>query len=85
MEKFYKRNDLGVDIECYEIARCEENGIIYRIYTNFFNDNNPFGIKLLVDRYVNGQYDDNVDVNKQKELINSFQKEILELVGNNNG
>lgn len=85
MEKFYKKNDLGVDIECYEVARCDENGVIYRIYTNFFNDNNPLGIKILVDRYINGEFYDDVDENKQIELINNFQKEILELVGNNNG
>ena len=51
---------------------------------NFFKDNNPFGIKLLVDRYENGEYYDDVDEVKKEELINSLQKEIFALVGDNN-
>lgn len=85
MEKFYKRNDLGVDIECYELAQYNDNGTIYRVYTNFFNDNNPFGIKLLVDRYDNGQYYDDVDEIKKQELIYMLQKEIMALVGEKHG
>lgn len=79
MNIFYKENEFGINIECTEIARCTENGVTYRIYTNFFSDNNPFGIKLLIDRYENEKYYDDVDEIKKQELINNFYQEISEI------
>ena len=85
MEKFYKKNDIGVDIECYEVARCEDEGQFYRIYTNFFEDENPFGFKFLADRYENGQYYDDVPEEKLKKLVMELTAEIVNLVGDKNG
>lgn len=81
MDTFKRKNDIGVNIEYTIIGYLKENGT-YMIYTDFTTDkSNKLGIKLYVDQEKNGVYSPIMDEKKAKEIINTFNKEVMSYKG----
>lgn len=75
-ETFKRKNDIGVEIEYSVIGTYKENGINYRIYTDFVTADNKIGIRLFVDKEQNGNFV-RVPENIEKQIIINFNKEIM--------
>jgi len=73
MDTFYRRNDIGVNIE-YTVIGYYNNK--YMIYTDFTTDKtNKLGISLYVDKIENNKYI-TVDNEERKNILTAFNKEI---------
>ena len=80
METFKRKNDIGVNIE-YTIVGYLKEANNYMIYTDFTTDeNNKLGIKLYVDKEVNGNYEP-VSEEEAKNIISAFNKEVTSFKG----
>ena len=80
METFKRKNDIGVNIEYTVIGYLKEKNT-YMIYTDFTTDtNNKLGIRLYVDKEVNGKYEP-VSEEETKNIITAFNKEVTSYNG----
>ena len=82
MESFYRKNDIGVNIEYTIVGYLKEGNNNYMIYTDFTTDtNNKLGIKLYVDKEVQGRFIP-VSSSESKNIIIAFNKEVTSYKGN---
>ena len=76
MDTFYRRNDIGVNIE-YTVIGYYNNK--YMIYTDFTTDtSNKIGIALYVDKIENGNYK-KVPEDERKNILKAFNKEVTSI------
>lgn len=81
VETFYRKNDIGVNIEYTVIGFYKVNGN-YMIYTDFTTDHtNKLGIKIYVDKEINNEYVP-VSEEERKNIIIAFNKEVTSNRGN---
>ena len=78
MNNFFKKNDVGINIEYTIIGKYELDNVNYVIYTDFTSDENELGIRIYVDQDINGKYIA-IPLDKQKEVLNKFNDEISNL------
>lgn len=78
IETFKRKNDIGVEIEYYIIGNYNYEEKEYRIYTDFFPEDNIFNLRILVDLKTEKGYK-NVNQEQAKAIINKFHHEVLEI------
>ena len=84
-ETFYRKNDIGVNIEYYVVGYWKNNEKTYRIYTDFVTDSsNMSGIRLFVDQVNDKEY---IPLSKEDSqiVIEQFQNEITEYINEMRG
>ena len=80
VETFYRKNDLGVNIE-YTVIGFYKGSDNFMLYTDFTTDpSNKMGIKIYVDRQEGNQYTP-VSEEERKNIITAFNKEALSFRG----
>ena len=77
MEKFKRKNDLGIDIEYTVVGKYLEGGE-YIIYTDFYPNEkaSPIGIELYAARKEGDSYVE-IPEDEAKTIIESFNAEII--------
>ena len=73
-ETFFRKNDIGVDIEYYIIARVNEDNRDYIIYTDYVSDEED-GYRLFVDMVNDGRYTTISDTGRDI-ILKKFREEI---------
>ena len=81
VDTFYRKNDLGVNIEYTVIGFYKGSGN-FMLYTDFTSDpSNKMGIKIYVDKEENNQYIPVTDEEVAKNIIIAFNKEATSFRG----
>ena len=76
MKTFYKKNDIGVDIEYSVVGSYKDGEDEYVIYTDFVEDEQrEAGLRLYVGRLVNGNVE-NINSVKENEILSELEKEL---------
>ena len=84
-ETFYRKNEIGVNIEYYVVGYWKNDDKTYCIYTDFVSDStNISGIRLFVDQ-VNGKESIPLSKEESTTIINQFQNEILDYINEMRG
>ena len=77
MEKFVRKNEVGLDVTYTVIGKYEKNGKNYIIYTDFVTDNNSIiGLKLFVD-IINKEKSERLSSEEEKSIIKEFNLKLL--------
>ena len=71
---FYRKNDIGVDIEYTIVANYKTDERDYIIYTDFVSDEKDF-VRLFVDM-VNGDKYTPLSESGREEILNKFRNEL---------
>lgn len=71
MEKFFKRNDIGIPIEYDVIAFLDEEDTKYVLYTDFISKDGK-ELNIYCGKYQNNKVVD-IDEKKAKEIIQKFK------------
>lgn len=75
MNNFYRKNDLGINIEYTEIGKYDNK---YLIYTDFTTDNTtPIGLKIYVDKILEDDKYEKVPDEEAKYIIDKFNSEVM--------
>jgi hypothetical protein len=76
IKTFYKKNDIGVDIEYSVVGSYKDGEDEYVIYTDFVEDEQrEAGLRLYVGRLVNGNVE-NINSVKENEILSELEKEL---------
>jgi septal ring factor EnvC (AmiA/AmiB activator) len=76
MKTFYKKNDIGVDIEYSVVGSYKDGEEEYVIYTDFVEDEQKeAGLKLYVGKIVNEDVE-RIDSTKESEILSELEKEL---------
>ena len=76
MKTFYKKNDIGVDIEYTVVGTYKDGDEEYVIYTDFVEDNQKeVGLRLFVGKQVNDNVE-RIDPSKENEILSELEKEL---------
>ncbi|MBR1385536.1 MAG: hypothetical protein IJ568_01760 [Bacilli bacterium] len=77
MEKFVRKNEVGLDVTYTVIGKYEKDGKNYIIYTDFVTDNTSIiGLKLFVD-LVNKGKSERLISEEEKNIIKEFNLKLL--------
>lgn len=77
MEKFYKKNEIGVNIPYEVIGYYNTENEEYCLYTDYTKDTtNHMGIKLYVSKKIDNKYED-LSSEESKNIISKLNNEIL--------
>ncbi len=76
MKTFYKKNDIGVDIEYTVVGTYKDGDEEYVIYTDFVDDDQKeVGLRLFVGKQVNDNVE-RIDPSKENEILSELEKEL---------
>ena len=76
MKTFYKKNNIGVDIEYTVVGTYKDGEEEYVIYTDFVEDNQKeVGLRLFVGKQVNDNVE-RIDPSKENEILSELEKEL---------
>lgn len=81
-KKFKMLNDVGIEVEYTTLGIISYNGEgNFIIYTNYMPSDNAFGYRILVSKLINEDplETKRVNLSKQKEIIEYFLTEVLNL------
>ncbi len=77
MEKFVRKNEVGLDVTYTVIGKYEKNEKNYIIYTDFVTDNTSIiGLKLFVD-IINKEKSERLSSEEEKSIIKEFNLKLL--------
>lgn len=81
MKSFYKKNELGVNIEYSIIGYCNDDNRKYVIYTDFVDDDNELGMRLFVAKMKGTKmYDVSDDI--RRRIIDNLYLEMGKTINN---
>ncbi len=76
MKTFYKKNDIGVNIEYTVVGSYKDGEEEYVIYTDFVEDDKrEAGLRLFVGKTVDGDVE-KIDSVKENEILSELEKEL---------
>ena len=77
MEKFVRKNEVGLDVTYTVIGKYEKNEKNYIIYTDFVTDNTSIiGLKLFAD-IINKEKSERLSSEEEKSIIKEFNLKLL--------
>ena len=72
MMKIIKKNEIGIDYECFVVGNIIHNDEVYVIYTDFVNDING-DLRLFVVKLINDKLID-IDKSLEKKILDEYKK-----------